>query len=887
MIRGPTAGPIALGLALAGCTALFTYPEAVDETSGAVCGDGIDNDLDGQIDCLDIGCSNTEACTLSEQSFEECSDRRDNDEDGFIDRADPLCWHLYDEPWLRCRRTRSATVSEQFDVSLGGRWYGSEGGTPILGEPPVRVGRSDLAVELRMGQRIFPRATVNSPRGELRIGASVVVSEGSVLHLEVWPAATSGPDGQDISRGPLGSVSLGRPTRDAPNPNTLQVVLERGGQQTVERIPAPESGWFDVAVDVSCGTAISVRIGDRVVRDRTAGTCYVRTTSPEYRPPGPMAQTEVRLGIFSTGTAWVDDVLFESLGSEACGARFPRIDADPGARPLPTDARILSISNGLYDCDEPRRPMLCALVLDRDGRYVEPWRSQGVAPGGTGPRLGMQLIRGAPVPATGQVQSASVEWTWPEQPCEERRWRATLRTVAPPAAPRLQVFESVDCQTWEPVEYTIGQIDDTQGWAWHGYFIRSAQQDERIGPRQELFAAQRGEIGLYFGRAFEQGNGLWTEVRDLNDRNVAQLASLDFPISLSRVGNTDQLLFANVPDQGLRVHVIPPGTLGEVLGWQSGLGAFDYTAQFDPSGRPGTTDRWDIESAVATVAREDDGNPFGYALYAARGDYDGPPDSEAVSFEVACRQVSLFDTPCELPDPSVRRDLEPRCNDGFCFDGETCETCRSDCGGFECAGGLDDDDEDGEPDISGPLDLAGAVVDEPQLAHANARGDFVWTRPFDGARASLALDPSAPRNNLHFDLLLDGDDGCTVRVGLGDDAVTPDGDAVGELVQITVAGDRLEYVALTRNAAGVEVVSEPREDEGFAANRARWQHISLLRNADAPMELAVRTRELDIRENPQVRANVPRVVTSRTRLFVEIDPFEDECTGTLRNVFVD
>ncbi len=51
-----------------------------------LCGDGIDNDLDGLIDCGDIGdCSNS-WCPES-----DCGDTLDNDEDGFVDCFDPDC----------------------------------------------------------------------------------------------------------------------------------------------------------------------------------------------------------------------------------------------------------------------------------------------------------------------------------------------------------------------------------------------------------------------------------------------------------------------------------------------------------------------------------------------------------------------------------------------------------------------------------------------------------------------------------------------------------------------------------------------------------------------------------------------------------------------------
>ncbi len=50
------------------------------------CGDGVDNDLDGLVDCEDADC--TESCT------EDCSDGVDNDLDGYADCQDSSCWGI-------------------------------------------------------------------------------------------------------------------------------------------------------------------------------------------------------------------------------------------------------------------------------------------------------------------------------------------------------------------------------------------------------------------------------------------------------------------------------------------------------------------------------------------------------------------------------------------------------------------------------------------------------------------------------------------------------------------------------------------------------------------------------------------------------------------------
>ncbi|MFA5624834.1 MAG: hypothetical protein WC966_07250 [Bradymonadales bacterium] len=60
------------------------------------CTDGIDNDGDGYVDCMDNSCKQTTACCPTgeqkEISEEECSDGIDNNCNGYIDCADRTCW---------------------------------------------------------------------------------------------------------------------------------------------------------------------------------------------------------------------------------------------------------------------------------------------------------------------------------------------------------------------------------------------------------------------------------------------------------------------------------------------------------------------------------------------------------------------------------------------------------------------------------------------------------------------------------------------------------------------------------------------------------------------------------------------------------------------------
>jgi subtilisin-like proprotein convertase family protein len=70
---------------------------AVACTTESDCGDGMDNDGDGAVDCSDVGCvAMGGACEAEEQS---CSDGADNDGDAMIDCADPACaWACTSNP---------------------------------------------------------------------------------------------------------------------------------------------------------------------------------------------------------------------------------------------------------------------------------------------------------------------------------------------------------------------------------------------------------------------------------------------------------------------------------------------------------------------------------------------------------------------------------------------------------------------------------------------------------------------------------------------------------------------------------------------------------------------------------------------------------------------
>ncbi len=61
-----------------------------DSESGS-CADGVDNDCDEDVDCLDSDCAGATACPCDESTETTCGDSKDNDCDGLSDCADPDC----------------------------------------------------------------------------------------------------------------------------------------------------------------------------------------------------------------------------------------------------------------------------------------------------------------------------------------------------------------------------------------------------------------------------------------------------------------------------------------------------------------------------------------------------------------------------------------------------------------------------------------------------------------------------------------------------------------------------------------------------------------------------------------------------------------------------
>jgi hypothetical protein len=100
----------ACALLAAACTVLYPYPAQAPE----LCAGGVDEDLDGLIDCDDPDCDGM----CPESGIARCSDGRDNDLDGLVDFVDPRCWQYARITVDRCALIAGSSanvVADSFD----------------------------------------------------------------------------------------------------------------------------------------------------------------------------------------------------------------------------------------------------------------------------------------------------------------------------------------------------------------------------------------------------------------------------------------------------------------------------------------------------------------------------------------------------------------------------------------------------------------------------------------------------------------------------------------------------------------------------------------------------------------------------------------------------
>jgi hypothetical protein len=102
------------------CSGGVCQAHPIDGCGVERCNDGIDNDGDGKIDCLDSNCAKDPAC--APRPVEICGDCIDNDGDGLVDYEDPDCCGSTDALTLRRMAMRMRPKAGRNTLRLRGRY---------------------------------------------------------------------------------------------------------------------------------------------------------------------------------------------------------------------------------------------------------------------------------------------------------------------------------------------------------------------------------------------------------------------------------------------------------------------------------------------------------------------------------------------------------------------------------------------------------------------------------------------------------------------------------------------------------------------------------------------------------------------------------------------
>lgn len=462
-VRIGTGVCLALALAsaaLPGCTLALGYPAASAERGEAACTNGIDDDLDGPIDCDDPDCVGH----CPDESGARCANGVDDDGDGLVDAHDAQCWA---EPGTGIAVRRCASVS--------GSTF-----APML-EPSARGWSGDAVI-------------VADPRGGTRY---VMATHGAMASLACAEVTTGALLGTTLTASVFlpwgGGVRLVLPLADehslAIGAEAISVELIEGMNRVVVYSPTGATwldpgvllfgqGWRQLRVEISRGTGgagdLRVRVevgpetGARTLLRTTVltcsagdGVCVPQTWAPNEAlgfgwvgMPGP------------GGDVLVGDVRLERPAYSPCGYEVPQL-AVAGE-----SLRLESVARG--------GGITCAIVsvADADGAPLglTAWRSDDDGVSWSGPNVvDAQLHDAAAITHDGEAFVGG----------------AVVRNDAVDRIDSIVALRSLDCVTWS----TVPDLIAAGGFAAN---LRSGALDYAIGPFGEAGAIVH-ELSFRYG----------------------------------------------------------------------------------------------------------------------------------------------------------------------------------------------------------------------------------------------------------------------------------------------------------------------------------------------------------------------------------------------------
>lgn len=321
-----------LGLSLLltlGCQLSYPYPELTPEVGRAQCADGVDQDLDGKVDCLDPDC----AGVCAESGLARCEDGVDQDDDGLVDAVDPDCW-----PWIRFEVdacVSSVNPATEHPISDPAIWAGTGQTTEHTGEDGV----SFPVQEAALGDYFVSMAATAGAVEGMSLEAELMLPEGGDLSFGMIPAADEVRSPPRLEQHPGGlMLQLGLDYTVLPERISVEgpwVVIRYGGRDAahdafVDRLPAAAlapNQWSTVRVRIADGVVeVALNDGEPLAFVRAASA-----TAPTTPSPTPAAWTEGRPLRFVWGSGGATPARVRALRwtrprHDPCGYHVPQLD---------------------------------------------------------------------------------------------------------------------------------------------------------------------------------------------------------------------------------------------------------------------------------------------------------------------------------------------------------------------------------------------------------------------------------------------------------------------------------------------------------------------------------------------------------------------------------
>jgi hypothetical protein len=489
----------------------------------AQCADGEDDDADDAIDCADSDCDGTEACPEIGAS---CGDGRDNDADGRIDARDAECWPYATITTERCASVLGGRVVLGPDDFAGGRVVEDPLGTgtaPMLSVPPT------------------PSVTMPVPSVVARAASGAL--DGTRATVVVWL------DGRIVRRTPLDpgvTITLAAATSARVSDRTIDMTV--GGLGSLFSGALVPMETFGPAFTVDAGVferlEITLEIEGRVARATVAAEDGSRTFEAQLSEAWTEG-TGLVLGASAGGGGgvWLESATIERPHYERCGTLLPPVGIAMRDGLERTDTSLHAITRG-------PGAALCALVALRVRDSHELFALRSSDDGETW-ELG-DVISESTTFVASDGRWHAVAW----DPIDARYY--AVSTVGPV----MGIQSSPDCATWDEERIAI---DDFTSGGEVQVFRASAPSYEvdALGHTVGILVAQLdGTFALSRQRSPWGDGGSWIGSPLETDTGTTELWSPGGEASTLRFAVREQQLGARVriADGGTSVRVrLPDG----------------------------------------------------------------------------------------------------------------------------------------------------------------------------------------------------------------------------------------------------------------------------------------------------------------------------------------